>query len=275
MTTSQPTPRMPDYERMAVNFDAVLPFVQRVAEAIVERLPELRGGTVVDIACGTGEPGLTLARRNPHVHVLGVDRAPAMIEIACRKAALEPVPNAEFSVMPAENVDVPDAGAAAVISRFGLLAFGDPYRSAAELARILEPGGSFSIAAWHDVTLNTLPYTAFLTLRSHLPDELLPPFDHPDARAADTREQILREAGLSALRTEEFRWTYDFPDFPAVWRFVTGPAMLGPSFDALHSSVEQEVRFQLSERLSDHRDPDGTYRIPHTCRLYTGRHTGG
>jgi hypothetical protein len=92
---------------------------------------------------------------------------------------------------------------------------------------------------------------------------------------SSTAGSKLRGAGLSALRTEELRWTYDFLDFPAVWRFVTGPAVLGPSFDALDSSVEQEIRFQLSERLSDHRDPDGTYRIRHTCRLYTGRRAGG
>jgi hypothetical protein len=51
--------------------------------------------------------------------------------------------------------------------------------------------------------------------------------------------------------------------------------VLGPSFDALDGPVAQEVRFQLSQRLSEHRDPDGAYRIPHTCRLYTGRRAGG
>lgn len=139
MTTPNPQRARADYEQMASGFDAVLSHVAPVADAILERLPDPIHGTVVDIGCGTGEPGLTLAHRRPDLRVLGVDPAAAMIDIARRKASA--VPNIEFVRGSAEEVDVPDAGVAAVASRFGLLSFGDPHRSVAELVRILAPGG--------------------------------------------------------------------------------------------------------------------------------------
>ncbi|HEX8678713.1 MAG TPA: class I SAM-dependent methyltransferase [Chthoniobacterales bacterium] len=49
--------------------------------AILEHLPPpTLGARVLDVACGTGEPGLSLARRSPDVQLLGVDAAAGMIE---------------------------------------------------------------------------------------------------------------------------------------------------------------------------------------------------
>jgi SAM-dependent methyltransferase len=60
----------PDYDRVASVFDRYLPLVEPVGSAILARLPTLPARAhVLDVACGTGEPGLTLARRSPGVRV--------------------------------------------------------------------------------------------------------------------------------------------------------------------------------------------------------------
>lgn len=43
------------------------------------------------------------------------------------------------------QLDLADGTADAAISRMGLLLFGDPPAAATELARVLKPGGHFSI----------------------------------------------------------------------------------------------------------------------------------
>src|SRR5438128_2357718 len=45
-----------------------------VARAIVDRLPELAPRSqVLDLACGPGQPGLSVLERHPEVELLGVD----------------------------------------------------------------------------------------------------------------------------------------------------------------------------------------------------------
>ena len=82
---------LPDYDRMAADFDLFLPLIQPVGLAVLGHLPKLpEGANVLDVACGPGESGLTLARLSPGVHLLGIDSAAGMIEVARRHAGLLP-----------------------------------------------------------------------------------------------------------------------------------------------------------------------------------------
>ncbi|CAN0487841.1 unnamed protein product, partial [Phaeothamnion confervicola] len=111
---------MIDYNKMGEIFDRYLPLIQPVGDAILGHLPELPAGSqVLDVACGTGEPGLSLARRNPAVNLMGIDAAEGMVEVARAKAACENLPNAHFQVMPLETLDCPTMDA--VLSRLGRL----------------------------------------------------------------------------------------------------------------------------------------------------------
>jgi ubiquinone/menaquinone biosynthesis C-methylase UbiE len=88
-----------DFDSKAAVFDRYLPLLEPVGRAVLDKLPPLVGGaSVLDVACGTGEPGLTLARRAPSVRLLGVDGAPAMIEIARVKAARQELGQADSGI---------------------------------------------------------------------------------------------------------------------------------------------------------------------------------
>ncbi len=62
---------------------------------------------------------------NPHIHLLGVDAAAAMIGVARTKAARQSLPNIRFEVMSSDHMTVPDGSMDGLVSRFGLLMFGD------------------------------------------------------------------------------------------------------------------------------------------------------
>jgi SAM-dependent methyltransferase len=73
--------------------DEILPLLQPVAERLVTWVPGLpTAGTVLDVACGTGEPGLTLARHYPQARILGIDASEMMIAVARSKTARQQVP---------------------------------------------------------------------------------------------------------------------------------------------------------------------------------------
>lgn len=270
--STPPLPPMPDFNRMASGFDRYLPQIQPVALALLDRLPPLApGAAVLDVACGTGEPGLSLARRSPGVSVLGVDCAPAMIEVARAKATKESLGNARFDVMSSDSLGVPDASVDAVISRFGLLMVGDVPASAREIARVLREGGSFSLAVWDDMALNTLVNTMVQVLLRHLPAGYQSPLARMGEWAgAGLRARLLEEAGITAIGSEMFHWTYEFASFEEPWELlglmggVTGQSKLS-------AEAQTAVKSELMEALEPHRLPAGGYRIPHACRLFWGR----
>jgi hypothetical protein len=62
-----------EFDKNAANFDLVLPITKPVVDGIAEHATGLSDGvSVLDIACGTGEPGLTLLERHAGLQVLGV-----------------------------------------------------------------------------------------------------------------------------------------------------------------------------------------------------------
>lgn len=261
-----------DFDRRAVEYDRGLPRVQPMTDALLGRLPKIDdGGLVLDIGCGTGEPGLTLARRDPGVQVLGIDNSDGMIEMARQKVANESVPNARFEVMAAEKLDLPTDSAAAVISRQGLMIFTDPVASAAEMARVLAPGGWFSMAVWDQTSLHTNLDLGLRMLGDVLPPSEIPGFAWMDELAvAGKREQWLRDAGVRTVHSELFHWSNDEHDVAAVREMMAvGP--LGPVISNLDADELARAYSSLESLVSDYRAPDGSYRIPVACRLLWGQ----
>jgi demethylmenaquinone methyltransferase/2-methoxy-6-polyprenyl-1,4-benzoquinol methylase len=92
------------------------------------------GSTALDVATGTGDLAVELARRG--AEVTGIDFAPAMLEIARRKA-----PGLAFEEGDALNLAHPDASFDAVTVGFGARNFADLDRGLAEMARVAKSGG--------------------------------------------------------------------------------------------------------------------------------------
>ncbi len=263
---------LPDYNQIGAGFERYLPYIHPVTLAVLDHLPALPAGAkVLDVACGTGEPGLTLARRSLDIELLGVDAAPGMIAAARTKATREALPNVRFEVMPAETLALADGSTDAVISRFGLLMFGDAVAAARELARVLTAGGPFSLAVWDRMAGNTLVHSAVAAMDDFLPPELRVPVEHWEGLAAEgRREGVLRGAGLRTVETAMFSWTMEFPEFDAVWEYTTGP-VFQRQFSALTQVEREQVHGRLTASLDIYRGSGGAYRLPHACRLLWGQ----
>ena len=66
----------------------------------------------MDVASGTGDLAIAMARRLPSARILGIDLSEGMLEIGRRKAA-EAVPDAAVSFMTGDCLDLPLADASA------------------------------------------------------------------------------------------------------------------------------------------------------------------
>lgn len=104
---------------------------------------------ILDLATGPGEPAMSLARLvGPEGSVLGVDLSERMVELATQVSRERHLDNAEFRVMDAEHLALPDASFDAVVSRFGFQIFTNPEAVAREAHRVLRPGGRIVVAVW-------------------------------------------------------------------------------------------------------------------------------
>jgi demethylmenaquinone methyltransferase/2-methoxy-6-polyprenyl-1,4-benzoquinol methylase len=111
------------------------------------------GGTALDVATGTGDLALALARRvQPGGEVVGSDFSEGMLARARDKAGPEAGVRWEWG--DAMRLDHPDASFDAATVGFGARNFSDLDRGLAEMARVVRPGGRVVVL---EITTPTRP----------------------------------------------------------------------------------------------------------------------
>jgi SAM-dependent methyltransferase len=119
-----------------------------VGAAMIGRLGIAGDQQHLDIAAGTGEPGLTVARLAPGGHVVLTDLAAEMLDIATRRADAQGITNFETTVCSADDLPFGDAAFDSISVRFGYMFFPDLAKATAEFARVLKPGGRLCSSVW-------------------------------------------------------------------------------------------------------------------------------
>ena len=153
-------------EEVRAMFDNIAPAYDRLNHTLsfhidriwrrrtVRLVGRLQPRRVLDMATGTGDLAVMMARRIPGAHIKGVDLSEGMLEVARRKVAARGLEDrvtletgdAERAVAAPGSVDV-------VTVAFGVRNFGDLERGLAELSRTLRPGGQIVILEFSTPTM--------------------------------------------------------------------------------------------------------------------------
>ena len=129
-----------------------------VGASMIERLGISEDQQHLDIASGTGEPGLSIATVSPNGRVVLTDLVAEMLDIAARRARAQGVANIGTTVCTADDLPFGDATFDSLSVRFGYMFFPDVAKATAEFARVLKPGGRVCSSVW--VKPGENPWTA-------------------------------------------------------------------------------------------------------------------
>lgn len=119
--------------------------LQIVGESVCEALDLRAGERVLDVAAGNGNASLAAARR--FAEVTSTDYVPTLLEHGRLRADVERLP-ITFQTADVEQLPFPDASFDVVVSTFGVMFAPDQRRAAAEVLRVVRPGGRIGLANW-------------------------------------------------------------------------------------------------------------------------------
>ncbi len=189
-----------DGEYWTTNQDRLDRTLAPVTGPLLEFAAPRAASTVVDVGCGCGATTVEIARAvGPSGRVIGIDVSSPMLALAAER--LSKFANTTCLVGDAAALPLSDLGADLIVSRFGVMFFGDPVAAFTNLRTGLSAGGRLRFACWRPIRENPwlgIPLDAVYEHAPRLPKpepEEPGPFSFGDT-ARVTR--ILTAAGFTA-----------------------------------------------------------------------------
>jgi ubiquinone/menaquinone biosynthesis C-methylase UbiE len=244
-----------------------------VTKAIVEEARIVPGLRVLDVACGSGEPAISIADLlQGSGEVVGIDISAQPLQVARERASRRRLGNVEFLQADIHQLPFPDGSFDRAVSRFGIMFFSDLPRALRELHRVLKPGGRTSHLAWGSIRQPYFETTVGVVL------EMLPELSLPAAGRGmfqfgepGTLTARLQEAGFTDIEEKVKTVPWNWPGTPEeLWAYfqdVTIPLRpvlqaIPPGrqdihravLDALHARCDgQQVNFDAAVVLASGR----------------------
>jgi len=243
-----------------------------VGTAMIERLDIAEDQQHLDIASGTGEPGLSIAKLAPEGRVVLTDIAPEMLDVAARRARAQGVANVETKVCSADDLPFDDATFDSVSVRFGYMFFPDMAKATAEFVRVLRPGGRLGASVWINPDRN--PWTSIL-MQAIATEMDVPPPD-PDApnmyrcSAPGYVSALYEGAGLRDIAEGDVEVVLVTESPAEYWAMMSEHVSLAV---AALQQVDEEARERIrAEAMAKVRafEKDGTVRVPGAARCIVG-----
>lgn len=242
---------------------------------MIELLEPRPGLRLLELAAGPGETGFrALARIRPGGELLSTDVAPEMVEVARRHAEELGLEDVRFAVENAADLSLPDASADAVLCRFGLMLVPEMDRAAAEISRVLRPGGRAVLAVWASSRLNpwmTAGGRAAVELGLvEPPDRDAPgPFRLSDP---DRLRSVVAASGLEIESVEEVPVAWAASSLDEWWETAHDTSrMLATLLERLTPQEAGALRARSEAHLREFVADDGSIAVPGLARVVAAR----
>jgi len=243
-----------------------------VGAAMIECLDIAEDHQHLDVAAGTGEPGLSIARLSPKGRVVLTDLVPEMLDIAARRAAAQRIDNIETQVCSADDLPFDDNTFDGVSVRFGYMFFPDLAEATTEFARVLKSGGRLCSSVWVEPEANPWTSIAMQAIAS----EVVVPLSDPNGpsmfrcAAPGYVSGLFEGAGLRDVA----EWNVDVElvtESPEqYWEMISEHVSLAvAALQQVGDSARERIRATAIAKASVF-EQDGVVRVPGLARCIVG-----
>jgi ubiquinone/menaquinone biosynthesis C-methylase UbiE len=247
-------------------YDAFSAVTNKAIEPLLNAAYVGKESRLLDVATGPGTLASTAAERG--ARVIGIDIAPAMIELA---RTLHP--HLEFREVSAEDLPFDSSSFDAVISAFGIGHFARPERVLAEFARVLAPNGRVALSWWDGFGKNRINGIFFevinelgISALGALPaGPAVDRFSDPDQFAT-----IVRAAGFEGVEIDYITFSHPLRNVDDLWHLaISSFVRVSTVICAQNADVQQRIRDRVEQVARQYASPNGL-QIPIAFRVISG-----
>ncbi|TAL77332.1 MAG: methyltransferase domain-containing protein [Bacteroidetes bacterium] len=230
--------------------DLSMDFLKPMADEIIQLLKPKDTDLVLDVASGTGEPGLTIATMLRGGKVIATDLAEGMLEVAKENAVRRGIKNFDIVACDVCELPFPDNSFDAISCRLGFMFFPDMLLAAREMVRVLKPGGRIAATVWDGPERNLWASSIMGIINKNM--QLIPP--PPGApglfRCAKSGfiADLFKQTGLKNISESEVRGKLNIGNRKVYWNFMT--EVVAPVVAAL-SKADCEMKVKIRSEVFD------------------------
>ncbi len=246
-------------------------FMKPLGDKMIESLHIKPDYKVLDIATGTGEPGISIAEMVKNGSVTGTDLSDVMLKVAAEKAKVRGLSNYSTQYADASELAFDDNAFDIVTCRLGYMFFPDVQKAMDEMYRVLKPGGQMSTVVWSVPEKN--PWVTILmgAIKGHL--EV--PAPEPGApglfrcAAPDYIENLAKKSGFEIVVNKEYESPMEITSNEEYWDMMTEVA--APIVSAMRSADDKTIlaiKMDVFKKM-DEMFGEGAKAMPGSTRLIT------
>ena len=218
--------------------EMAMSFIKPIGFELISHLNLKTNDYVLDVASGTGEPGLTIAKIVSNGKVILTDISEGMLEYASENAVKQGVRNFEAKICDVSNLPFEDNTFDAVSCRFGYMFFPDMQLATHEIYRVLKPGGRIVTSVW-GVPQKNLWVTALMdAIKANI--DLLPVTEGAPGIFRCSKSgfiaDMFKSSGLKNVAEKDVNTKLNAGKFDTYWNFMT--EVVAPAASALSQASE-------------------------------------
>jgi ubiquinone/menaquinone biosynthesis C-methylase UbiE len=238
--------------------DLTMDFLRPMGEAIIKAIKPFGKDIVLDIASGTGEPGLTIATMLSGGKVVLTDLSDDMLAIARENADKRGISNIDTTACDVCSLPFENESFNAISCRFGFMFFPDMQLAASEMARVLKPGSRIATSVWNIPEKNFWVTAMMGTINKNM--ELpKPPLGAPGMFRCcppGLMRSIFELAGFKNIREEEVKTTLNSGTIDTYWNMMTevgAPivAALNKADECMRNKIKEEVFALIGQKYTE------------------------
>jgi ubiquinone/menaquinone biosynthesis C-methylase UbiE len=238
--------------------DLTMDWLKPMGDEIIRLLHPKDEDIILDVAAGTGEPGLTIASMVKDGKVIITDLAEDMLIIARENASRKGIKNIETVACDVCELPFADNTFDAISCRFGFMFFPDMLLAAKEMIRVLKPGGRIATAVWNVPEKNFWVTVTMGAINRNL--ELpAPPQGSPGIfRCAKDGliSDLFLQAGFKNISQHEINGKLNSKTCDVYWNMLTeiaAPVVAGlnKADEAMKAKIKDEVYQALNQKYPD------------------------